>query len=254
MILALPARAKLNLDLRVLGKRSDGFHDLETTMQAIDLHDLVEISPSDETSLTVTGLKLADQAGNSVLTAQRELAQAANRALNAHFHVHKRIPPGSGLGGASSDAATVLRALKQLHQLDVDLSPVAQRVGADVPFFLDGGLMRATGRGERLAALPMPSAWFAIAWPGIELPTAAVYRAWDELRGTQTDAPNALTVAAMRVDPRVEAFAAKLNDGWQMTGSGSAFFKRCESEADAQGAIRGLDCWTAVAHAVGRWS
>jgi 4-diphosphocytidyl-2C-methyl-D-erythritol kinase len=244
LTLALPARAKLNLDLRVIGRRPDGFHDIATTIQSIDLHDLLIVSRSTETQLTTTGLSLAHDADNSVLKAHAALEHASQRPLPAHFHLHKRIPAGSGMGGASSDAAAALRALKSLYSLALDLTDIAEQVGADVPYFLHGGRMRAEGRGEKLTPLTMQPAVFVIAWPGIELKTGDVYAAWDRTRG---EGPNQLRQAAERVEPRLHAFATELGDGWQMTGSGSAFFKAGATEPK-------LDCWTAVAHAVSPWA
>ncbi len=138
MIFALPARAKLNLNLEVLGRSADGFHDLRTTFQAVALHDLLEVEPAKETTFTTSGLRVSAET-NSVLVAQQALESAAKRPLPARIHLDKRIPSGSGMGGASSDAATTLRALKTMHTLDIDLAPIARELGSDVPFFLRGG-------------------------------------------------------------------------------------------------------------------
>jgi len=143
--IALPARAKLNLDLVVTAKRSDGLHELRTRMQAVDLHDLLEVEPSGVTELELTGLHVSGDKPNTVLAAHAALELAAGRALPARFRLHKRIPPGSGLGGASSDAAAALRALVSLHRLDIDVAPIAARVGSDVPFFLTGGAALVEG-------------------------------------------------------------------------------------------------------------
>lgn len=250
--LALPARAKLNLDLQVLGRRQDGFHDLRTTMQAIDLHDLLEITPSSETVLTVSGLEVPAASDNSVLKAHRALEQAVRRPLPTRFHLHKRVPPGSGMGGASSDAAAALRALAAVHKLEVDLRSVAQTVGSDVPFFLAGGTQQARGRGEVLAVLPTEPAWFAVAWPGIRLSTADVYRAWDEVGG---ETPNELRRAAEHVAPSLVEFAQTLDGaGWQMTGSGSAFFRRCASRDEAAEVTASQRCWAVAACSVDAWA
>jgi 4-diphosphocytidyl-2C-methyl-D-erythritol kinase len=248
---ALPARAKLNLDLEVVKSRVDGFHDIRTTIQAIDLHDLIEITPADETSLTTSGLPVVNNADNSVLTAHRAVEQLAGKALPTRFHLHKRIPPGSGLGGASSDAATTLKALVATYKVDVDLEAIAQTLGADVPFFLTGGKAVAEGRGERLTRLSVEPAWYLVAWPRIELSTADVYRAWDEVHG---ESPNHLRRAAEHVEPRLQEFAKGLGPGWQMTGSGSAFFLQCETQTQADERAAKLDSWTAVTHSVGAWS
>jgi 4-diphosphocytidyl-2-C-methyl-D-erythritol kinase len=250
LTIALPARAKLNLDLDVLGTRDDGFHDIRTTILSIDLHDLLLIEPADETSFTTDGLALSTE-DNSVLKAHEAVQHKAERALPTAFHLHKRIPPGSGMGGASSDAAATLRGLKTIYGLDLNLEPIAQLIGADVPYFLSGGHARAEGRGERLTPLPDQDAWFVLAWPDIELSTAAVYRAWDEVKG---EGPNHLRRAAEHVDPRLEQFAQRLGRGWRMTGSGSAFFKQSASERDARQTAKTVECWTAVAHSVGRWA
>ena len=249
-MIVLPARAKLNLDLEVLGRRADGYHDVRTTMQTIDLHDLLEVSPAEKTSLTTSGLPAPRGPDNLVLRAHAALENAAGRELPVQFHLDKRLPTGAGLGGASSDAAVALRALVTMFGLKINLAPIAASLGADVSFFLTGGTALAEGHGDRLTALPDTSAWFAIAWPSIELSTAAVYNAWDEVGG---DPPNQLRRAASHVQPRLEQFEKELGRGWQMTGGGSAFFLRCVAESEASHAIKPLDCWKAVTHAVGRW-
>ena len=251
MTIALPARAKLNLTLEVVRSRVDGFHDIRTTIQAIELHDLIEVTPADETTLTTSGLTVINNEDNSVLTAHRAVEQATGRSLPTHFHLHKRIPAGSGLGGASSDAATTLKGLVATYKVDIDIETIAQTLGADVPFFLAGGKALAEGRGERLTRLPVEPVWFAIAWPRIELSTAHVYSAWDEVHG---ESPNHLRRAAEHVEPRLQAFAAGLGPQWQMTGSGSAFFAPCETQEQASDLAAKLDTWTAVTYAVGPWS
>ncbi len=242
MILALPARAKLNLDLKVIGRRADGHHDIKTTMQTIELHDLLLTEAADTTVLTVSGLAV-DADDNSVLRAQHVMEHAARRKLPARFHLHKRIPAGSGMGGASSDAATALRALKALYALDVDEAAVAAEVGSDVPFFVHGGAAIAEGRGEHVMPIKTTHTWFAIAWPRIELSTKSVYEAWDQVRGDD------LRKAAEHVEPGLKDFARRLGDGWRMTGSGSAFFKATKTQRDAEKAIAHLDCWTRVTSA-----
>lgn len=240
MIIALPARAKLNLDLAVVGRRADGYHDLHTTMQTIELHDLLTIAAGTAgTGLTVSGMTV-DEKDNSVLKAHSALERASGKKLPVSFHLDKRIPPGSGLGGASSDAAAALLGLKQAFGLDVDLEPIAAEVGSDVPFFLHGGAAIVNGRGEKVTPIPARPAWFAIAWPRIELSTRAVYEAWDEVGGDD------LRQAAERVEPRLKEFASTLGEGWRMTGSGSAFFKSASTRHEAEKAIAHLDCWTAV--------
>lgn len=266
MSIALPARAKLNLDLAVLGRRGDGFHDVRTTLQVIDLHDLIMLTPAQQTAFTTSGLPISNtkdnSVHNSVLLAHAALERAANRQLPTRIHLHKRIPPGSGMGGASSDAATALKALATLHHITTDLNAIASALGADVPFFLTGGTAIAEQRGDHLTPIPTQPQWFALAWPGVELPTPDVYRAWDDIEPPRTDEANHLTQAAMRIEPRLKEFANALNSHkahstWQMTGSGSAFFTRCPTQQaarDRTAELKSLKCWTAIAQTVGAWA
>ena len=249
MTRALPARAKLNLSLAVTGIRPDRFHEVDTVLQAIDLHDLLEAEPATETSLEVDG-DAPPGADNLVLKAHAQLERAAGRPLPTRFRLHKRIPAGAGLGGGSSDAATALRLAGALH--GVDIGGAAAAVGSDVPFFFCGGSARATGRGEQLQPLATQPAWFAIAWPGFELSTAAVYARWDEIGG---QGANHLTAAALLADERLAAFAEELGESWQMTGSGSAFFATAATPAEAELRRREAphNVWTAIARALPRW-
>ena len=245
------ARAKLNLDLAVLARMDDGFHEVRTHIQAVGLHDLLELTPADRTSMTTSGVHSLDATNNTVLNAHKAMQEEIGRELPTRFHLDKRIPPGSGMGGASSDAAAALRGLGAIHNLKVDLAKIAAHIGADVPFFLKGGTALAEGRGERLTQLPTERAWFAIAWPRIELSTAAVYSAWDQVKGSGA---NQLAQAAFHVEPSLQAFAVRLGHQWQMTGSGSAFFLRCKDERAARNATARLECWTAVTQSVGAWA
>src|SRR5260370_27235686 len=137
--MGVPARGKVHSEPGNLGRRTDGLHDVRTTLQAIDLHDLVTLAKAEQTTLTTSGLPINNSGDNSILKALAALEQATNRQLPTQIHLHKRIPPGSGMGGASSDAATTLKAASTLHHLTADLHQIAAALGADVPFFLTGG-------------------------------------------------------------------------------------------------------------------
>ncbi len=250
MILALPARAKLNLSLAVTGLRPDGYHEVDAVLQAIDLHDLLEAEPAGETSLEVSG-EAPGGTENLVLKALGALEEACGRPLPTSFRLHKGIPSGAGLGGGSSDAAAALRLAAALHEVELDRR-VAEALGADVAFFLCGGAARATGRGEVLRPCPPRGPWFALAWPGFGVSTASVYEAWDRVGG---DGENQLTRAALQVAPELGAFAEALGPGWQMTGSGSAFFtaRATAVEAEAERRAAPQESWTVIARAVGAW-
>jgi 4-diphosphocytidyl-2-C-methyl-D-erythritol kinase len=243
--LAIPAHAKLNLDLAVLGIRPDGFHEIKSTFQAVSLHDLLLIEPAGRTTLE------GGAPDDLVLRAHRALETAAGRSLPARYRLIKRIPAGAGLGGGSSDAAAALRGLCRLHGLHADLTPIAAAIGADVAFFLAGGAAVATGRGETVRPTAARDAWYSIAWPGFSLATPAVYRAWDEVGGAGV---NHLARAAAAVEPKLAEFKRMLGEGWLMTGSGSAFFRAWPSRQEAEQAVHALGCWTVVASPVGPWS
>ncbi|HLH68549.1 MAG TPA: 4-(cytidine 5'-diphospho)-2-C-methyl-D-erythritol kinase [Candidatus Dormibacteraeota bacterium] len=245
--LAIPAHAKLNLWLKVVGRRPDGYHEVDTLMQAISLHDLLIVERASSTDLE-GGVRGAD---DLVLQAQRALESAVGRPLPARFRLVKRIPVGAGLGGGSSDAAAALRALRRLYELDCDLTPVAVAVGADVKFFLSGGAMVAQGRGDQLLPARPSGEWYALAWPGFEVSTARVYAAWDRVGG---EGDNHLARAALTIEPRLAGFVAMLGDGWRMTGSGSTFFRAFPERAEAERAIASLrGCWATVARPIGAW-
>ena len=140
------AYAKINWSLRITGKRSDGYHELETVFQTISLHDELSFVPSDVLSLTCDDSSIPVDESNLVLRAARAVGSPP-----VAISLRKRIPTGGGLGGGSSDAAATLRALGNDRK---DLPQLALSLGSDVPFFLVGGTAYATGRGEILTPLP----------------------------------------------------------------------------------------------------
>ena len=147
----VPSYAKINWSLRVVGKRDDGFHDIETIFQTISLHDTLTFTPSDRFALTCSD--------PSIPTDETNLVARAARALGIDgvaIHIEKRIPAGGGLGGGSSNAAATLIALSKMFAIDAPLDRIALDLGSDVPFFLIGGRAHASGRGEVLTPMPDP--------------------------------------------------------------------------------------------------
>lgn len=145
------APAKINLGLRVLGRRSDGYHEIETLFQEISLSDRIEFHAQAEWSLEIRGAKLDAGEANLVTRAARLLSRAAGLPCAARILLHKDIPVGGGLGGGSSDGAVALIGLCRLWGLSwgaTRLEPLAAEIGSDCPFFLVGGLAHGTGRGE----------------------------------------------------------------------------------------------------------
>jgi 4-diphosphocytidyl-2-C-methyl-D-erythritol kinase len=146
------SHAKINWALRILGRRPDGYHDLETLFQTISLHDTITIRRSDQLMLSCDDPTIPIDDSNLILRAARSLGVPP-----VAIEVIKRIPAGGGLGGGSSNAAATLLALSRMFALDDRaLHEVALSIGSDVPFFLVGGTAYATGRGEELISLPAP--------------------------------------------------------------------------------------------------
>jgi 4-diphosphocytidyl-2-C-methyl-D-erythritol kinase len=174
------ALAKINLDLRVLGKRPDGFHELRTVFQTVSLADTLEIAftPARKTGISlVDNLRIAD---NLVIRAARLAMEAMRATGRIEMRLIKRIPMGAGLGGGSSDAAAVLLALPALVGRALDLpklSVIGEQLGSDVPFFLLGGTAVGIGRGSELFPLPdAPPQRGLLVVPGIHVNTAQAYR------------------------------------------------------------------------------
>jgi 4-diphosphocytidyl-2-C-methyl-D-erythritol kinase len=173
--------AKVNLFLRVLGARPDGYHDLETLFQAIDLEDeLILRATTGEPSIEVPGFPELETKDNLVLKAVRRLESDTGRKLGVRITVHKKIPVAAGLGGGSSDAAATLRGVVELCNLSLtagDLAKAALALGADVPFFLMGGSAVGEGVGERLTPVRMKLDYgMVLVSPGFPVSTAAVFR------------------------------------------------------------------------------
>lgn len=176
--ISLKAPAKINLYLRVLGKRPDGYHEIDSMMQAIDLYDEIKLEKSDSVEIICDdpGIPLDDS----------NLAVKAAAELKKQFYfpgvkisLHKKIPYSAGLGGGSSDAAFVLRGLCRLYKLSPspkELLGIASGIGSDVPFFLGSGQALVSGRGETVRPLELPTEYTIIlVVPPLEISTAEVY-------------------------------------------------------------------------------
>lgn len=182
-VIRVTCPAKINLGLRVLGKRADGFHEIVTVFQTIDLADELEAEEAEGLSLVCDDSGLAADGTNLVLRAAELLRATVPAAAGrgAAFRLRKKIPVGGGLGGGSADAAGALLALDSLWQLGLGRAELARRaaaVGSDVPFLIDGGTALGTGRGERLAPLPSCAGrLLVLGTPPFPLGTAEVYHA-----------------------------------------------------------------------------
>lgn len=176
---AMRAPAKINLALRILGQRSDGYHELATLFQEISLADRLDFHPAHTWSLAVHGSSLDAGDDNLITRAARALAAAANVPLRGKLVLTKQIPVGGGMGGGSSNAAIALLGLNRLWNLGLPLSelfPLAVSLGSDCAFFLTGGLSLGTGRGEEILPLEgcQPGAILVVV-PPFGISTASVY-------------------------------------------------------------------------------
>ena len=179
------AAAKLNVFLRVMGRREDGYHDIETVILPLDLHDVVRIQVAGSTRVDVAGPRAGElsAAGGEHLArrAIEAFVSATGIAATVEVTIEKRIPVTAGMGGGSADAAAVLRVLSRLHRIDpLDLLPAAAGLGADVPALLHGGPVLVEGRGDRLTPVMAASANWVIAPQAFGVRTADAYRWWDE--------------------------------------------------------------------------
>jgi 4-diphosphocytidyl-2-C-methyl-D-erythritol kinase len=209
-----PAPAKVNPCLRVLGRREDGYHEIETLVQPITLADGVQAAPADE-GIT---LMVAGERAEDVSTGEDNLVMRAARALDAdrgaHLLLAKRIFVAAGLGGGSADAAATLRALDRLWGLGLGvegLAPVAARIGSDVPALLPGGPMLARGRGEVVEPVEVPPTWWVLVPFTFGITSAEAYRWWDE-HGSGTGPEAAPLLEALRAGDLAEAGRRLAND------------------------------------------
>jgi len=259
-----PAPAKLNLFLRIVGRRADGYHLLQTVFRILDWGDSLRLRPREDGRIVRHGPSLPGVAEADDLTVRAALAlkNAANVGLGVDIVVEKRIPAGAGLGGGSSDAATVLRALNRLWgcRLGVDaLAEIGLRLGADVPVFVRGHNAWAEGLGEVLMPIELPPAWYLLAAPPVHAATAALFQSPDLTRNAEPATisgflsdpsrqgvalGNAFEPVLRRREPAVEALFEALrgvgdasSGGPRLTGSGSVCFLEF---ADRQSAERAL--------------
>lgn len=270
-IVTLRAHAKINLDLRVLGPRADGYHELRTVFQAIALHDVVECVPREgplSIECDMAGVPLGP--GNLVWRAAEALWRSLRRPASASgvvIRLRKRIPLQAGLGGGSADAAATLIGLSRLWRVGVrpaQLTDVAAALGADVPFFLSGGTALGLGRGDEVYPLAdLPRHWIVLLVPGFGVSTADAYAWYDSerelARGVSVREPqhvpgpwpsraaqmiNDLEAPIARHHPEIDQMRTALRRAGAlaaaMSGSGSTVFGLFQKRRDALAAVNRL--------------
>ncbi len=268
--LTIPAYAKLNLTLDILGKRADGYHELRTVMQTVSLCDEVTVTLGGSgVSCRVTGAALPCDERNLAVKAANIFLDAAGCSGGVSIALVKRIPSEAGMAGGSADAAAVLRALRMLLAptlTDSELERLGARVGSDVPFCVRGGTQLAEGRGERLTALKSaPRLYATVCKPGFPISTPALFARTDEV--TFTGHPDTGAVLAAiengdadvlcakvcnvfeqvldapqraRIDEIKRSLLARGAEAAAMTGSGSAVFGLFKDETACRAACGAL--------------
>ena len=240
----LPAPGKLNLFLHVLNRRADGYHELQTVFRLIDRADRIRIAARADGELRFSGPFGED---NLCLRAARLLKQQTSVRAGADIALEKVLPVGGGLGGGSSDAATVLLALNRLWKLRLgrdELQDLGARLGADVPFFIYGRNALGEGIGERLTPLRLPSAWYLVITPQVAVSTKEIYSFALTGQSKRLTIPpffagqgtNDLEAVVVGRYPAVAAQLAWLKQRCpqaRMTGSGACLFAEFATQADA---------------------
>jgi 4-diphosphocytidyl-2-C-methyl-D-erythritol kinase len=260
---------KINLYLRIVRRREDGFHELETVFQSVGGGDTLSAAPADELTLTCTDPEVPSDERNLAIKAARLLQQRfpAAASQGAALHLVKRTPSGAGMGGGSVDAAAALVLLAHLWDLEPsrdDLAEMAAALGSDVPFFLVGGTAVGGGRGELLTPAATAPLWLVLLRPPVAVPTPWAFRQWcaadcggaslEEFLAALEEGSPERVAGALRNDlepgvragvPEIAAAHAWLEAqgvvGARMTGSGSVVFGIATGEAQARAIAARLD-------------
>lgn len=263
MVIYETAPAKLNLSLKVLGKRSDGFHEVEMVMTTIDLRDHIELEllPDDRIKVSLDSRFVPEDERNLAYQAAKILKDIYQVSLGVHIKIDKEIPVSAGLGGGSSDAAAVLRGLNKLwslHLSEEKLAEIGATIGSDVPFCVYNKTALATGRGEKLTFLPSPPiSWVILAKPDIGVSTKDVFLALslEDMKAPNTEmviqalerkdlqllykgADNSLEQTVFSLYPEVKHLKEKMlllgSPMAMMSGSGPTLYCLVKKESAAQ--------------------
>jgi len=268
--ITLPSYAKVNLYLRVLGRRDDGYHELSTVFQTVSLHDSITFVEADDLSLTWNQTEVAISNDNLIIRAANELKRWFKVERGARINLVKTIPAPGGLGGGSSNAAVTLLGLSRLWKLkptSVELQQLASKIGSDVPFFLHGGLCLGSGRGEQIEELAdQPIGPMLIVTPKVAVHTPEAFYGLSAPNLTKQGLNRNLSVCRNEAKSSDLLHSALINDleasvfgaypevrrvketllglGAQnaaMSGSGASVFATFDKEETRQAALKALD-------------
>ncbi len=250
---SFPSPAKLNLFLHINGQRSDGYHELQTLFQFLDYGDTIEISLNDSGNINLlTPISGVNNDDNLIVKAARIIQQQANKNFGADIKINKILPMGGGLGGGSSNAATILLALNTLFEVNMEIDELATlglSLGADVPVFVRGYAAFAEGVGEKLSRAAPKEYWYLVSKPNCSISTAAVFTSPDLPRATaklalkdidlshvMENCHNDCQTMVIKRYPEVAKLLAWLIEyaPSQMTGTGACIFSRFNSEDEAR--------------------
>lgn len=248
------APAKLNLDLRIIGRRPDGYHLLESIFTLIDLYDRIWLKPTDQGDIILhTPVENVGTEQDLCYRAASLLQQCSGAKQGVEIWTQKNIPMGGGLGGGSSDAALMLMALNRLwqtHFTKTDLMKLALKLGADVPFFVFGENAFVQGVGEKLTAFSLPKQWYIIVHPPVHISTPKIFAHKDLTRDSkprimpvfqaiqywQNDMQSVVLADYPEVKIAYELLAQYGEP--MMTGSGACVFLRFDSQQKAEAVYR----------------
>lgn len=252
---AIPAPAKLNLFLHIVGQRADGYHKLQTIFQLLDYGDTLEFSSKTSGGISLScNDKSLEGEDNLIIKAARALQQVSTQNINAHIHLNKVLPMGGGIGGGSSDCATTLITLNRLFQLNLpqqQLLDIGARLGADVPVFILGKTAWAEGIGEQLTPLQQPEHWYVVLHPNQHVSTVELFQNPDLTRDTpvSTIRPALADTGHNDFEPLVRSIypiierafqAAKPYGQPRLTGTGSCLFLTMQDEMTARNVLTAL--------------
>lgn len=263
------APAKINLGLNVLGKRSDGYHELEMVMTSVDLADRIQLEeiPEDEIQVESNKAFLPTDERNNVYEAIDIVKQRYQIHRGVRVYIHKEIPVAAGLGGGSSDCAAALRGINKMWQLDLslaELSEIGLKIGTDVPFCVYGNTALVTGIGDEIMPLPsIPPCWVVLIKPNFSVSTPTVFKnlVMDEVNHTEITAlkeaiqqndyqqiishmGNSLESVTIKRHPVIQEIKERMirygADVSLMSGSGPTVFGLCDKYSRAQRVYNGL--------------
>ena len=257
-MIRVPSPAKLNLFLHITGRRDDGYHELQTIFQLIDLSDWLEFTQKDDLQISIDGLNSVDLEHNLIYKATQILKPYAQKITGLSIHVEKNIPMGAGLGGGSSDAATTLIVVNQLWQCGLSIEQLAKlgvKLGADVPIFVYGRNAWAEGIGEQLTFIDLEQKKYIVLKPDCFISTQLLFSQKTLTRNTKTSTFCAYQLTPFNFGNNFEPLARSLypevNEAMQyldqfgiakLTGTGACVFTEVTSDMNIDDVLAHSPC------------